>query len=130
MENNEKDRIKLQFIGLPFYLAHRQSASILTTSSACREIGCPVPHLCPVGRVHPILTVMLKPENIETLLKIKQKLIFPYAKETCVRHLESRLVWSHGPGHSLKINNQSERVIGTRFEHMWKARWRTKVNLN
>ena len=66
VEKNEKGKIKLQFIGLPFYLAHRQSASILTTSSACREIGCPVPHLCPMGRVYLILTELLKSENIET----------------------------------------------------------------
>ena len=66
MENNEQDKIKLQFVGLPFYLKHRQSASISATSSACREIGCPVLHLCPMGRVQSILTELLKPENIET----------------------------------------------------------------
>jgi len=60
------EKMKKIRIGLPFYLEHRQSASILTTSSACREIGCPAPHLCPVGRVHAILTELLKPENVET----------------------------------------------------------------
>ena len=61
-----ENKIKLQFIGLPFYLEHRQSASILATSSAYREIGCPVLHLCPMGRVQSILKELLKPENIET----------------------------------------------------------------
>ena len=60
-ENNEKDKITLQFIGLPFYLEHRQSASTLATSSACREIGCPVQHLCPMGRRQSLLTELLKP---------------------------------------------------------------------
>lgn len=62
VENDEKDKIKqLHFIGLPFYLEHRQSASILATSSACREIGCPVPHLCPMRRIQSRLTELLKP---------------------------------------------------------------------